>query len=82
MARSAMGKDTVRGHPHVGPEEPDTMQESDLGSDLQGNNKLQGKDQSHVRNQRPDIPDELAERPKGPAQPTHIDRPKDRESGR
>ena len=75
MARSAMGKDKVRGHQHVGEADPD-IGESDLGSDRQGKNRLHGNDQDDVRNQRPGMPDELAKRPKGPAQPRDIPQPK------
>jgi hypothetical protein len=53
-----MGKDTARGHPHVGPADPNVPDEHDLGSDLQGKNKLAGKNQGTVRNQRQTMPDE------------------------
>jgi hypothetical protein len=69
MARAAkgMGKDTA--HPGVGTADTQLPDEHDLGGDLQGKNKLKGNDQSAVRNQRPNMPEELGKRPRGPAQP-------------
>jgi hypothetical protein len=37
---------------------PKVRDESDLGSDIQGNNALQGDDQGNRRNQRQTTPDE------------------------
>jgi hypothetical protein len=72
MARSGMGKDKVRGYPHTGGADAEMIDELAVESDAQGRKRLQGNDQKNVRNQRPDMPDELKERPKGPAQPRDI----------
>jgi hypothetical protein len=62
MARSRMGHDTTRGHPGGARTETKITDESDLGSDITGRNKLHGDDQGKVRNQRQTWP---GEQPRG-----------------
>ena len=45
------GHQTKEGHQHIG-EADERLTQSDLASEIQGTNRLQGDDQSHVRNQR------------------------------
>jgi hypothetical protein len=54
--KSGMGAGTVVGHQTVGTTDPNVLDEDDLANHMKGNNKLQGNDQSRVRNQRLTMP--------------------------
>jgi hypothetical protein len=53
-----MSQDKTHRHPAGSRTETKITDESDLGSDIQGKNSLQGDDQSNRRNQRQTTPDE------------------------
>jgi hypothetical protein len=72
MTHSRMGTDKVRGYPQVGKSDSTEMDEQDRSSERQGPNRLRDNDQKNAHSRRPDMPDELAKRPKGPAQPQAI----------
>jgi hypothetical protein len=57
MSNKGMGKGRVVGHPTVGQASPNALDEEDIANEIEGRNKLQGDDQSHVRNQRLAYPD-------------------------
>jgi hypothetical protein len=57
-AKSGMGHDTTQGHPGGSRTETKITDESELGSDMAGDNRLQGNDQRKVHNQRQTWPDE------------------------
>jgi hypothetical protein len=65
------GQDPTRTRPGGSRTETRIAQESALGSDGAGDEARQTRDgpQRSTRLQQPDMPDELAKRPKGPAQP-------------
>lgn len=50
--KGGMGHGTVIGHEHVGIVDDSLPELEDLGSQLQGNNQLQGADQGRVHNER------------------------------
>lgn len=56
--RDDKSQDKTRRQPAGSRTETKIADESDLGSDIQGNNSLQGDDQSNRRNQRQTMPDE------------------------
>ena len=56
--RDDKSQDKTRQHPAGSRTETKIADESDLGSDIQGKNSLQGDDQSNRRNQRQTTPDE------------------------
>ncbi|HEX2216826.1 MAG TPA: hypothetical protein VHG27_09085 [Xanthobacteraceae bacterium] len=62
MPRKGMGKGLNGGHQGVGAPDPKGLDEEDLASEVQGRNKLQGNDQTQVRNQRRSAPDTPAPR--------------------
>lgn len=51
-SKHGMGSGRVQGHQTAGSADPDTLDETDLASDIHGANGLQGNDQSSVRNER------------------------------
>jgi len=53
MARAGHGMGEKRGVEGAGAAEPGTLDESDLASDIMGNNRLQGNDQNDVRGRSP-----------------------------
>ncbi|MEA2856143.1 MAG: hypothetical protein QOH98_464 [Methylobacteriaceae bacterium] len=53
------GAGRVAGHPHVGTTDPNIPDEDDLTDEIHGKNKLQGQDQSRVRNERLTMPGTL-----------------------
>jgi hypothetical protein len=53
------GAGRVEGHPHVGTTDPNIPDEDDLTDEIHGKNKLQGQDQSRVRNERLTMPGTL-----------------------
>jgi hypothetical protein len=59
-ADKGMGRDTAQGHQNPSRTETTITDESDLGSDMAGNNRLQGNDQENVQNQRKTWPEESA----------------------
>jgi hypothetical protein len=54
-----MGDGNVVGHPHVGTTDPNLPDEHDLAETIHGENRLRGKDQGRVRNQRETQPGSL-----------------------
>jgi hypothetical protein len=56
--RDDKSQDKTRRQPAGSRTETKIADESDLGSDIQGRNSLQGDDQSNRRNQRQTTPDE------------------------
>lgn len=63
MAHRRPGKSMHRSDsgPRAGADGLNLPDETDLAQDIQGRNKLQGDDQSHVRNERHAVPDERKE---------------------
>ena len=57
-AKSGMGGGKVQGHQGSSRTERAIIDESELGSDLQGNNQLRGDDQKNQQNQRQTMPEE------------------------
>jgi hypothetical protein len=57
-AKSGMGRGKTEAHQGETRTERAITDESELGSDIQGRNKLQGDDQKNVRNERRTMPDE------------------------
>ena len=57
-AKSGMGGSKTQGHQGETHTETAIADESELGSDMQGKNKLQGNDQKNVRNERRTMPEE------------------------
>lgn len=47
---------------------PDPKTQSELASDIMGNNRLQGDDQAHFRNERQAVPDTKLEPDEGPVE--------------
>jgi hypothetical protein len=64
-AKSGIGHDTTTGHPGGSRTESRIADESELGSDMQGKNKLHGNDQSKMRDQRQTWPEENATKRRG-----------------
>jgi hypothetical protein len=60
MARAKPGMSRGKTEAHQGETRTEhaITDESELGSDIQGRNKLQGDDQKNVRNERRTMPDE------------------------
>jgi hypothetical protein len=60
MARTKSGTGRGKTETHQGETRTERAitDESELGSDIQGRNKLQGDDQKNVRNERRTMPDE------------------------
>ena len=58
MSRHEAGRDSTRQGSKRGSTRPKIRDESDLGSDMQGKNSLQGDDQTMRHNQRQTTPDE------------------------
>lgn len=54
-----MGDGSTVGHQHVGTTDPNLPDEHDLAQTIKGTNRLQGKDQAQVRNQRETAPGSL-----------------------
>ena len=79
LARARGGQDPTRTHPGGSRTETKIARESAIGSDSASAQGQGGSDTvpsgsgssqgARRRNAKPDIPDELAKRPKGPAQP-------------
>jgi hypothetical protein len=61
MANKGMGTGMNGGHQGIGAD-PDAADETDISSDVQGRNSLQGDDQVNVHNQRQRYPDQPAPR--------------------
>ena len=57
-AKSGMGAGKAQGHQGEARAERAITDESELGSDLQGNNRLRGDDQRHQQNERHTVPEE------------------------
>jgi hypothetical protein len=57
-AKSGMGGGKVQGHQGEARTERAITDESELASDIQGNNKLRGDDQRNQQNQRQKMPEE------------------------
>jgi hypothetical protein len=76
-ARARGGQDPTRSRPGGSRTETKIAQESAIGSDTANADPAAGSDgmpsgssqSAQSRNSKPDMPDELAKRPKGPAQP-------------
>jgi hypothetical protein len=65
MAKPGIG--TKHGHEHA-PESDDRLTETDLASNVMGDNALQGDDQENVRNQRHAQPDPRQEADSDPVE--------------
>lgn len=65
MARPGIGE---KGGHHNAREPEGRLTEAELSDDLMGNNRLQGDDQSNVRNERHAVPDAKLEPDAGPVE--------------
>jgi hypothetical protein len=63
------GQDPTRTRPGGSRTETRIANQSELGSDNAGDESSRKPEPGGARAQQPDMPDELAKRPKGPAQP-------------
>lgn len=69
MAKPGIG--TKGGHEHA-PESKDRLTETDLASDIMGDNALQGDDQENVQNQRQAVPDPRQVADSGPVESARL----------